>query len=94
MPDKGEGQRLILANDGGTLLGATMEAPIGADGLAQLTIGPLVGTQIDTLYWQLGTDPFMSTPSNRHSDFYSHLTSTTRCGSAMPFSTTSRESPK
>jgi len=74
MPGKGERHRLILCNDGGTLLGPTEEAPMGADGLAQLTIEPLVDTMIDTLYWQLGTDPFMSAPQHRFSDIYSHRT--------------------
>ena len=49
--------RLILCNDGGTLVGPTAEAPIGAEGLARLAIDPLRDTQVDTLYWQLGTDP-------------------------------------
>ncbi|MDE2803489.1 MAG: hypothetical protein OXK21_11490, partial [Chloroflexota bacterium] len=66
--------RLILCNDGGTLQGLTREAPIGAQGLADATVGPLVGTQVDTLYWQLGTDPGLATPSHRLSDVYSHDT--------------------
>ena len=66
--------RLILCNDGGTLQGLTREAPIGAQGLADATVGPLVGTQVDTLYWQLGTDPGLATPSHRVSDVYSHDT--------------------
>ena len=66
--------RLILCNDGGTLVGPTVEAPIGADGLARLAIDPLRGTQIDTLYWQLGTDPYLGTPTHRLSDHYSHDT--------------------
>ena len=74
MTDKGDGYRLILCDDGGTLLGQAVEAPIGAEGLARLAIGPLIGTMVDTLYWQLGTDPGMSTPSNRYSDVYSHRT--------------------
>ena len=71
---KSRAHRLILCNDGGTLVGATMEAPIQAEGLAQLAIDPLKDTQIDTLYWQLGTDPYFGTPSHRHSDQYSHVT--------------------
>ena len=47
---------------------------MGAEGLARLAIEPLVGTMIDTLYWQLGTDPFKSTPEARFSDIYSHRT--------------------
>ena len=70
----GRPHRLILCNDGGTLQGLTVEAPIGAQGLADVTIGPLVDTQVDTLYWQLGTDPGIATPSHRLSDVYSHDT--------------------
>ena len=51
-----------------------MESPIQAEGLVQLAIDPLKDTQIDTLYWQLGTDPFLGTPSHRLSDQYSHNT--------------------
>ncbi len=74
MTDKGDGYRLILCDDGGSLLGQAVEAPIGAEGLARIAIGPLVGTMIDTFYWQLGTDLGMSTPTNRYSDVYSHRT--------------------
>ena len=70
----GKAHRLILCNDGGTLVGPTVEAPIGAEGLARLAIGPLRDTQIDTFYWQLGTDPYLGTPSHRLSDQYSHDT--------------------
>ena len=66
--------RLILCNDGGTLVGPTAEAPLGAAGLTRLAIDPLRGTQIDTLYWQLGTDPYLGTPTHRLSDQYSHDT--------------------
>jgi len=71
---KGNRHRLILCNDGGTLVGPTEEAPMGADGLARLTIDPLVDTMVDTLYWQLGTDPYLSTPQSRFTDIYSHRT--------------------
>ena len=83
--------RLILCNDGGTLVGPTAEAPIGAEGLARLAIDPLRGTQIDTLYWQLGTDPYLGTPSHRLSDQYSHNTAVgPRWGEGgTPFSTAS-----
>ena len=74
MSDKGDGYRLIFCNDGGPLLGPTVEAPMGEEGLARMVIEPLVDTTIDTLYWQLGTDPFQSTPAHRHSDIYSHRT--------------------
>jgi len=74
MPVKGRPHRLVLVNDGGTLLGPTLEAPMGIEGLVRLTIDPLVDTQVDTLYWQLGTDPYQSTPTHRYSDIYSHNT--------------------
>lgn len=68
-----------------------MEAPIGAEGLARLAIDPLRDTQVDTLYWQLGTDPYLGTPTHRLSDHYSHDTSVgPRWGQdGMPFSTAS-----
>lgn len=83
--------RLILCNDGGTLVAPTMEAPIGAEGLARLAIDPLRDTQVDTLYWQLGTDPYLGTPTHRLSDHYSHDTAVgPRWGEAgKPFSTAS-----
>ena len=65
---------MILCNDGGGLVGATMEAAIGAEGLVQLAIDPLRDTQVDTFYWQLGTDPYLGTPSHRLSDWYCHST--------------------
>ena len=66
--------RFILCNDGGSLAGPILEAPIGVEGLVQLAIEPLQDTLIDTLYWQLGTDPYMGSPSHRLSDYYSHKT--------------------
>ena len=66
--------RFILCNDGGSLAGPIVEAPIGVEGLLQLAIEPLQDTLIDTLYWQLGTDPYMGSPSHRLSDYYSHKT--------------------
>ena len=67
--------RLILVNDGGTLVGPTLEAPMGAEGLIRLTIEPLMETQIDTLYWQLGTETWQGGwPTPRFSDTYSHRT--------------------
>ena len=50
MATNGKPHRLILCNDGGTLVGPTLEAPMGEEGLVDLTFGPLLGTQIDTLY--------------------------------------------
>ena len=66
--------RLVLCNDGGTLGAPDMEAPIGIEGLVRETIDPLRDTMIDTLYWQLGTDPYWGTASHRLSDQYSHNT--------------------
>lgn len=75
-PEAGPGgkYRFILSNDGGSLAGPVLEAPIGVEGLVQLAIEPLRNTQINTLFWQLGTDPYMGTPSHRLSDHYSHRT--------------------
>jgi len=67
-------KRFILCNDGGTLLGPNSEAPMGIDEFAKITIGALENTHINTFYWQLGTDPYMSTPTHRYSDIYSHAT--------------------
>ena len=66
--------RFILNNDGGSLAGPILHAPIGVDGLVELAIEPLKDTLINTLYWQLGTDPYKGTPSHRLSDYYSHKT--------------------
>jgi hypothetical protein len=66
--------RVILCNDGGTLAAPDMEAPIGVAGLVRETIDPLRDTTINTLYWQLGTDPFYGTATARLSDWYSHNT--------------------
>jgi hypothetical protein len=67
--------RIILNNDGGTLSGMGMEAPIGVKGLVEATVEPLVGTQIDALYWTLGTDPGNGgIPTCRFSNIFSHDT--------------------
>jgi hypothetical protein len=66
--------RLILCNDGGPLLGPNIEAPVGANGLEKLVLEPLDGTQVDTLFWQIGTDPYKSTPTHRLTGWYSHRT--------------------
>ena len=65
MATNGKPHRLILCNDGGTLVGPTLEAPMGEEGLVKLTIGPLLDTHVDTLFWQLGTDPYRGTPTSR-----------------------------
>jgi hypothetical protein len=69
-----EKRRLVLCNDGGTLGAPDMEAPIGIEGLVKETIDPLRDTMVDTLYWQIGTDPYKGTRSDRLSDWYSHNT--------------------
>ena len=66
--------RFILSNDGGSLAGPVLEAPIGVEGLVELAIEPLRDTRINTLFWQLGTDPYLGSPSHRLSDHYSHRT--------------------
>lgn len=66
--------RLILCNDGNAIAGPTREAPLGERGLVELAIDPLRGTLVDTLYWQLGTDPYFGTPTHRLTDHYSHDT--------------------
>ena len=74
MASNGKPHRLILCNDGGTLVGPTLEAPMGEEGLVKLTIDPLLDTHVDTLFWQLGTDPYRGIPTSRFSDYYSHRT--------------------
>jgi len=69
-----EKRRLVLCNDGGTLGAPDMEAPIGIEGLVRETIDPLRDTMVDTLYWQIGVDPWLGTDSHRLSDWYSHQT--------------------
>ena len=72
--DSAKRRRLMFNNDGGTLVGPTLEAPIGVDGLVKLTIDPLKHTHVDTLVWTLGTDPYHGIPTSRLSDWYSHDT--------------------
>jgi hypothetical protein len=67
-------QRLILCDDGGSLGAPNMEAPIGIEGLVRAAIDPLRDTMIDTLYWQIGTDPYFGTPTHRLTEWYSHDT--------------------
>ena len=49
--------RLILRNDGNAIAGPTREAPLGERGLVELAIDPSRDILVDTLYWQLETDP-------------------------------------
>ena len=73
-PEARSKRRLVLCNDGGTLGAPDMEAPIGVEGLVHETIDPLRDTMVDTLYWQIGTDPYFGTRTARLSDWYSHRT--------------------
>lgn len=74
LPPQREKRRLVLCNDGGTLGAPDMEAPIGIEGLVHETIDPLRDTMVDTLYWQLGVDPYFGTTTARLSDWYAHET--------------------
>ena len=67
-------RRIILNNDGETLLSPKMEAPIGVEGLVEATIKPLMNTHIDSLFWALGTDVYLGFPQQRFSNIYSHDT--------------------
>src|SRR5471030_2526193 len=69
-----EKRRLVLCNDGGSLGAPDMEAPIGIEGLVRETIDTLRDTMVDTLYWQIGVDPWLGTETHRLSDWYSHRT--------------------
>ena len=73
-PPHKEKRRVVLCNDGGTLGAPDMEAPIGIEGLIHETIDPLRDTMVDTLYWQIGVDPWLGTDTHRLSDWYSHQT--------------------
>jgi hypothetical protein len=61
-------RRLVLCNDGGSLGAPDMEAPIGIEGLVHEAIDPLRDTMVDTLYWQIGVDPWLGTDTHRLSD--------------------------
>ena len=69
-----EKRRLVLCNDGGSLGAPDLESPIGIEGLVRETIDPLRDTMVDTLYWQIGVDPWMGTDTHRLSDWYLHQT--------------------
>ncbi|MDB5851391.1 MAG: hypothetical protein JWP29_5143 [Rhodoferax sp.] len=66
--------RVIFCNDGGTLGAPGSEAPLGLEGFLAASFDMLRGTAVNTVYWQLGTDPFKGTASHRLSDWYSHRT--------------------
>ena len=59
----------------GTLLqGADMEAPIGVEGLVREAIDPLRDTLVDTIHWQINTDPYFGSLSTHLTDWFSHDT--------------------
>lgn len=66
--------RIILCNDGATLALPDAAGALDADAFVAATLGPLRDTAINTLYWQLGADPFHGSPSHRLSDWYTHAT--------------------
>ena len=68
-------RRFVLCNDGESLIGPADDAPMTKEKFIEVTLGPLKNTQIDTLYWQLGTDTNHGSPTLRYSDVYSHDTS-------------------
>ena len=68
-------RRFVLCNDGESLGGPADDAPMTKEKFIEVTLGPLKNTQIDTLYWQLGTDTNHGSPTLRYSDVYSHDTS-------------------
>ena len=59
---------------GTSLQAADMEAPIGVEGLVKTAIDPLGGTMVDTLIWQMNTDPYFGSSTNHLTDWYSHPT--------------------
>jgi len=67
-------RRLIMGYCGTSLQAADMEAPIGVDGLVRQSIEPLRGTLVDTVYWQLNTDPYFGSLSHHLTDWFSHDT--------------------
>ena len=67
-------RRLIMGYCGTSLQAADMEAPIGIEGLVRQSIEPLRGTLVDTVYWQLNTDPYFGTESSHLTDWFSHDT--------------------
>jgi hypothetical protein len=59
---------------GTSLQAADMEAPIGVSGLVRQAIDPLRGTMVDTLYWQMNTDPYFGSSTHHLTDWHSHPT--------------------
>ena len=68
-------RRFVLCNDGESLSGPADDAPMTKEKFIEVTLGPLKNTQIDTFYWQLGTDTYHGSATHRYSDVYSHDTS-------------------
>lgn len=67
-------RRLIMGYCGTSLQAADMEAPIGVEGLVRKAIDPLRGTMVDTLYWQMNTDPYFGSSTSHLTDWFSHPT--------------------
>ncbi|MDA0745627.1 MAG: family 10 glycosylhydrolase [bacterium] len=67
-------RRLIMGYCGTSLQAANMEAPIGVEGLVKTAIDPLRGTMVDTLYWQMNTDPYFGSATHHLTDWFSHPT--------------------
>jgi hypothetical protein len=67
-------RRLIMGYCGTSLQAPDMEAPIGIEGLVRKAIDPLRGTMVDTLYWQMNTDPYLGSSTHHLTDWHSHRT--------------------
>ena len=67
-------RRLIMGYCGASLQAADMEAPIAVEGLVRKAIDPLRGTMVDTLYWQMNTDPYFGSSTSHLTDWFSHPT--------------------
>ena len=59
-------RRFVLCNDGESLIGPADDAPMTKEKFIEVTLGPLKNTQIDTFYWQLGTDTNHGSPTLRY----------------------------
>lgn len=66
--------RLIFAHDGGSIAPPDFFGQLAAESLVEAALGPLAGSQIDTFFWQLGTDPYLASSNSRLSDWYCHAT--------------------
>ena len=59
-------RRFVLCNDGESLSGPADDAPMTKEKFIDVTLGPLKNTQIDTFYWQLGTDTYHGSATHRY----------------------------